>query len=60
MDEIIIDSILCYINSARNDFNSDTLEDIILAFYNANEIIHAKDILAKLLKTEIVSIERST
>ena len=53
MNEIIINSVLCYINSAKNDFNSNTLEDIILAFYDADEILYAKNILANLLKCEI-------
>ena len=52
--EPIIDSLLCYLNSAQNDFSSGTLLDVACAFYSHESIKTSKTTLATLLHKDIV------
>ena len=52
--DTIINSVLCFINSARSDYSYDSLSDVIYSFYSHEEIKVAKELLGNLLKKEIV------
>ena len=52
--EFIINSVLCFINSARSDYSYDSLSDVVYCFYSHEEIKVAKEILCNLLKKDIV------
>ena len=53
MDEIIINSLLCFINSAKGDFTRETLKDVACAFYSHEQIKEAKTELCNLLKKNV-------
>lgn len=53
MDEVIINSLVCFINSAKNDFTRETLKDVAYSFYSHEEIKNAKSTLCNLLKKDI-------
>ena len=53
MDEFIINSLLCFLNSARKDFTKETLRDIAYAFYSHDEIKSAKTEVCNLLKKDV-------
>ena len=52
--EIIINNILCFINSARDDFSKETLKDVCFSFYSHEDIKVAKQELCNLLKKDLV------
>ena len=52
--ETIINSVLCFINSANADYSTDSLSDVIYSFYSHDEIKAAKEVLFNLLKKELV------
>lgn len=53
MDEIVINSLLCFLNSAKSDFTKETLKDISFAFYSHEEIKSAKTEVCNLLKKDV-------
>ena len=53
--ETIINSILCFINSAKADYDNDkTLEEVVYNFYSHDEVKAAKEILCNILKEDIL------
>ena len=52
--EIIINSLLCFIGSAKNDFNKATLLEIANAFYSHEKIKAAKVEITNLLKKDLI------
>ena len=55
MDEnTIINSLLCFLNSAKVDFSKETLKDVTCAFYSHENIKEAKTTLGVLLKKDII------
>ena len=55
MDQQYIEnSILCFMNSSKDDVPAATALDMILSFYSHEEIKKAKELLCNLLKTDIV------
>ena len=53
MEEIIINNLLCFLNSAKNDFTKETLRDIAYAFYSHEDIKNAKIEACNLLKKDV-------
>ena len=53
MDEVIINNLVCFINSAKDDFTRETLKDVAYSFYSHEEIKCAKSTLCNLLKKDI-------
>ena len=49
---IVINSVLCFTNSARSSY--DSLSDVIYSLYSHEKIKVAKELLCKLLKKDIV------
>ena len=52
INDIIISNILCFINSAKNDYSREALKDVTFAFYSHEDIKNAKSTLCDLLKRE--------
>lgn len=52
-DEVIIDNLLCFINSAKDDYPKETLKDVAFAFYSHEQIKNSKTTLYNLLKKDI-------
>lgn len=52
--EYIVNSILCFVNSAHADFPFDSLSEVAYSFYSHEEIKVAKELLCNLLKKDIV------
>lgn len=52
--EIIINSVLCFINSAKTDYTNKHLEDVVYSFYSHEEIKEAKAVLSNLLKEDVI------
>ncbi|MEL6945282.1 MAG: hypothetical protein AAFO82_21735, partial [Bacteroidota bacterium] len=50
---LIINSLLCYLSTAKNDYTDESLYDIIHSFYSHEEIKSAKTELSNLLKKDI-------
>ena len=53
-EEFVVNSLLCFINSAKSDYSCESLFDIIYAFYSHEEIKNAKEKICILLKKDIV------
>jgi len=53
MDEIIINNLLCFINSGKDDFTRETLKDVAYCFFSHEEIKSAKSTVCNLLKKDI-------
>lgn len=53
-DEIIIDSLLCFLNSASTDFSEDALLDLAHCFYSHEMIKSSKTTLANHLHKDII------
>ena len=51
--ETIINSVLCFINSANSDYSLDSLTDVLYSFYSHDEIKVAKELLFNLLKKDV-------
>ena len=51
--EIIVDNLLCFLNTAVNDFSSETLFDLAFCFYSHEIIKQSKTALANLLHKDI-------
>ena len=51
--DIQINNLLCFINSAKNDYSKETLKDVAFAFYSHEEIKAAKTLLCNLSKRDI-------
>ena len=49
-----MDSLLCFLSSAKNDFSNETLHNTIEAFYSYEHIRTAKGVLCNLLSKETV------
>ena len=52
-EDVVINNLLCFINSARNDYPRESLKDVTYAFYSHEEIKNAKITLCNLLKKDI-------
>lgn len=52
--QYIENSILCFMNSSKDDVPAATALDMIISFYSHEEIKKAKELLCNLLKTDIV------
>ena len=52
--DIIINSVLCFIGSAKADHTNESLSDIVYSFYSHDEIKSAKTELCNILKKDIV------
>ena len=53
--EIIIDNVLCFINSALSDYSQEKLVDIIHSFYSHEEIKNAKEKIFNILGKDMVT-----
>ena len=53
-EEYIVNSLLCFINSAKKDYPYETILEIVLCFYAHEEIKKGKEILCNLLKEDLV------
>ena len=53
MENIIINNLLCFINSAKDDFNEETLKDVAYCFFSHEEIKNAKTTICSLLKKDV-------
>ena len=53
-DNIIINSLLCFISSAKTDFSKETLKDVSTSFYSHEEIKVAKTELCNLMKKDVI------
>lgn len=53
MDEIVINNLLCFVNSAKGDFTRETLTDVAFAFYSHEEIKNAKTEVCNLLRKDV-------
>ena len=52
--QYIENSILCFINSSKDDVSPATALDMVISFYSHEEIKKAKELLCNLLKFDIV------
>lgn len=52
--EIIINSVLCFINSASGDYSNSSLQEVIYSFYSHEEIKVAKELLCNILKKDLI------
>ena len=52
--EYIVNSLLCFINSACSDYSYDSLLDVIFSFYSPEEIKVAKELLCNLLRKDLI------
>ena len=52
--ETVINSVLCFMNSANADYSLDSLSDVMYSFYSHDEIKVAKELLFNLLKKDLV------
>ena len=52
--EVIIDSLLCFLKSAQDDFTSEGLLDVAHAFYSHEKIKMSKTTLANILHKDII------
>lgn len=50
----VMNSLLCFLNSARSDYSYDSLMEVIFSFYSHEDIKVAKELVADLLKKDIV------
>ena len=51
--DITINSLLCFISSAKNDYANEVLFDLVHSFYSEDDIIIAKDLLAEILNKNV-------
>ena len=51
--EIIINSDLCFMNAASDDYSNHSLQEVIYSFYSLEEIRAAKEILYNILKKDL-------
>ena len=51
---MIVNSLLCFLNSAKVDFSRETLKDVVCSFYSHERIKEAKTTLNVLLKKDII------
>ena len=52
--EIVMNNVLCFVNSAKSDFSRETLKDVAFSFYSHEDIKSAKQELCNLLKKDLV------
>ena len=52
--DYIVNSLLCFINSACSDYSYDSLLDVIFSFYSHKEIKIAKELLYNLLRKDLI------
>ena len=52
--DTIVNSLLCFLNSAKSDFNNNVLEDVIYAFYSHDDIKQAKEIMGNIVSEDII------
>lgn len=52
--DTVINSVLCFLDSAKADYSYKQLEDVVHSFYSHEEIKEAKSLLANLLNAEVV------
>ena len=55
--ELIINSLLCFVSSAKADHTNESLIEIINSFYSHEEIKAAKVELANILKRTLYGVE---
>ena len=53
-NEVIIDNLLCFVNSAKNDYNRENLKDVASAFYSHENTKNTKTTLCVLLKKDLI------
>ena len=53
VNNIIINKVLCFVNSAKADYPKETIKDVALSFYSHEDIKAAKTEVCNLLKTDI-------
>ena len=47
IDDAVINSVLCYISTARHAYTEQTLQSVCLSFYSGDQLSEAKDVLFK-------------
>ena len=52
--EYIVNSLLCFINSACSGYSYDSLLDVVFSFYSHEEIKVAKELLCNLLRKDLI------
>ena len=50
--EIVINNLLCFLQSSSGDYSNEVLYDLIYSFYSVEEIKDSKDLVADALKAE--------
>ena len=55
MSSMIMNSVLCFLQSAYNDYSKEAIFEIIYSFYSENEIFEAKSTLCNTLKHDLKS-----
>ena len=50
---IIINNILCFVHSSKDDYTKETVKDVVCAFYSHEEIKIAKTLLCNILKKDL-------
>lgn len=51
----IVNNLLCFISSAKNDYADEVLFDIIFSFYSVEDIKTAKDLISNLLNKDVIT-----
>lgn len=50
----LVNNVLCFITTSRNTLNHDEIVSSVVAFYNAEKIKEAKEIIFKLLREKVI------
>ena len=53
-NDMIINSLLCFLNTASRDYSPDSLSDLIYSFYSLEKIRESKTILYNILNLDQV------
>ena len=53
--EVIIDNVLCFLNSALSDYSQEKLADIVYSFYSHEDIKNAKEKICNILGKDIIA-----
>ena len=53
--EIIINNVLCFLQSSSGDYSNEVLYDLIYSFYSVDEIKIAKELIANALKADTIT-----
>ena len=52
--DFMIDSILCFVQSAKNQFDNEKIARMVVAFYSAEQIIRSKEKLFSILNARMI------